>query len=95
MRRFTVREAAAYLGVSAGLVYALCAARKIRHERHGIGRGRILIPEDSLEEYRRSRTVEVAAPEPESPRPRAAGTFKHLDPERLRRAWKEQGALPD
>ena len=39
--QLSVREAADKLGVSAALVYALCARKRIRHERHGIGRGTI------------------------------------------------------
>jgi hypothetical protein len=39
------------------LVYALVAAKRIRHERHGLRRGAIRIPEDALEEYRRKCTV--------------------------------------
>jgi excisionase family DNA binding protein len=55
----TVKQAAERLGVSPGLVYGLCAARKIRHERHGLGRGAIRIPEAALDEYRQARTVDV------------------------------------
>lgn len=54
---FTVKQAAGKLGISASLVYGLCAAGKIRHERHGLGRGCIRIPEDALEEYRKRATV--------------------------------------
>lgn len=49
----TVKQAAERLGISQSLVYGLVAAGKIRHERHGLGRGTIRIPEDALEEYRR------------------------------------------
>jgi excisionase family DNA binding protein len=56
---YTVRGAAEQLGVSSALIYALIAARKIRHERHGLKRGRIRIPQDALDEYRQSRTVDV------------------------------------
>jgi excisionase family DNA binding protein len=70
---FTVKQVAERLGVSPGLVYALCARKRIRHERHGLGRGKLLIPEDALEEYRRRQTVgaepegraELPAPRPE------------------------------
>jgi excisionase family DNA binding protein len=59
MKQFSVGEAATLLGVSPSLVYGLCAQKRIRHERHGLGRGKIVIPEDALEEYRRQRTVNV------------------------------------
>lgn len=49
---FTVKQAAEQLGVSVGLVYGLCAAGKIRHERFGLGRGTIRISEEAMEEYR-------------------------------------------
>jgi len=64
MRLLTVKEAAAQLGVSTGIVYGLCARRLLRHERYGLGRGRIKIPEDAIAEYRRSVTVAVAASMP-------------------------------
>jgi hypothetical protein len=32
-----VKKAAERLGVSPATVYGLCAAKKIRHERHGLG----------------------------------------------------------
>ncbi|MGL4553894.1 MAG: helix-turn-helix domain-containing protein [Gemmataceae bacterium] len=59
----TVKEAAALLGISPALVYALVAARKVRHERHGLGRGAIRIPEDALEEYCRRHTIEATEEE--------------------------------
>ncbi len=39
MKMLTVKEAAGRLGVSASLVYNLCARNRIAHERHGLGRG--------------------------------------------------------
>lgn len=56
----TVKEASEILGVSSALIYSLCAAHKLRHERHGLGRGTIRIPEDALEEYRSHQTVPVS-----------------------------------
>jgi len=50
------------LGVSQALVYALVAARKIRHQRHGLRRGAIRIPEDALAEYQARCTVDVGEP---------------------------------
>ncbi len=48
--------------MSRGLVYALVRAGKIRHERHGTGRGTIRIEEAALEEYRRAAAAAPAAP---------------------------------
>jgi excisionase family DNA binding protein len=91
MKKFSVKEAAAELGLSGSLVYALCSRRKIRHERHGIGRGKILIPEDALDEYRQRSTVPAARGEGAEalPPPGRGGTFKHLDAERLAKAWAD------
>jgi excisionase family DNA binding protein len=75
MRRYTVNEAADELGVSRGLLYVLCQRRVIRHERHGLGRGKILIPADALDEYRRGVTVGAAASVP-PPAPKTR--LKHL-----------------
>ena len=55
----TVKAAAERLGVSPALIYALVSARKIRHERHGLRRGAIRIPEEALDEYRSRCTVGV------------------------------------
>lgn len=55
----SVKQAAERLDVSPALVYALCAKKRIRHERHGLGRGTIRIPEDALEEYRKVCAVEA------------------------------------
>lgn len=59
MRMLSVTEAAIALGVSPSLIYVLCARKRIRHERHGVGRGKIVIPEDALQEYRKRQTVGV------------------------------------
>jgi excisionase family DNA binding protein len=58
----TVKQAAERLGVSAALVYALCAAGRIRHERYGLGRGTIRISAEAMEEYRAASRVERAGP---------------------------------
>lgn len=73
---FTVKQAAARLGISPTLVYALVQKRRIRHERHGFGRGTIRIPEATLDEYRRSR--EFGAEEPRPAPERSHGRLKHL-----------------
>ena len=41
LKLFSVQKAAKVLGLSPGLV---CAQKRIRHERHGLGRGKIKIP---------------------------------------------------
>ena len=72
----TVKQAAGHLGVSAALLYELIAAGRIAHERHGLGRGKILIRPDALEAYRLSRTV-AARTEEDRPRP-ARVKLRHL-----------------
>ena len=58
----TVKEAAAQLGISPSPAYMLCARAKIRHERHGFGRGVIRIPPEALDEYRQRATVTGTVP---------------------------------
>jgi excisionase family DNA binding protein len=50
----TVKQAAARIGISPSLVYALCHDGVIRHTRHGRPgrRGCIRIEESAIEEYR-------------------------------------------
>ena len=91
----SVKQTAERLGVSPALVYALCAQKRITHERHGLGRGTIRIPEDALEEYRRASTVEAGAGTLTAPAPKAPDSFRNLDAGRLLEAWREQGVLPD
>ena len=71
MTLLTIKQTAERLSVSPALVYALCAQKRLRHERHGLGRGTIRISEEALEEYRRSARVEHAT----TPAP-----LKHLSP---------------
>ncbi|WP_088253260.1 helix-turn-helix domain-containing protein [Fimbriiglobus ruber] len=93
----TIKEAAERLSVSRGLVYALCRAGRIRHERHGTGRGTLRIEPAALDEYRATCCRETGA---NDARPatanRAKGrgtTFGHLDGTRLLEAWRKQGAV--
>lgn len=60
----TVKEAASKLRLSAASVYALCAAKKLRHQRVGVGRGKILIPPDAIEEYLAKGTVKSTEAHP-------------------------------
>jgi excisionase family DNA binding protein len=60
----TVKEAAPLLRLSAASVYALCAAKKLRHQRVGLGRGKIVIPPDAITEYLARGTVRSIEPHP-------------------------------
>lgn len=66
MKPLTIKEAAAELRCSAATVYALCAARKLRHQRVGVGRGKILVPPDAIDEYLAKGTVKSTEPHPAS-----------------------------
>jgi excisionase family DNA binding protein len=76
MTLLTVKQAAQALNLSQSTVRALCGRRKLRHERHGVGRGKVLIPEDAVEEYRASVTVRAGAATPPPARPPV--TLRHL-----------------
>ena len=73
---YTVKTAAKELGISVSLVYKLCAAGKIRHERHGVGRGVIRIPKEALDEYRQTCTKGEPSVAPVKKVTRR--TFEHL-----------------
>ena len=64
MNNLTVKEAAPMLRLSEASVYALCAAKKLRHQRVGIGRGKIVIPPDAITEYLAKGTVKSIEPHP-------------------------------
>jgi excisionase family DNA binding protein len=73
----TVKQAAHLLGIASGTVYALCAAGHLRHSRVGLGRGKIAISEEAINEYLKEREVGPRKPEP-PPAPRSRITFQHL-----------------
>lgn len=73
----TVKEAAKRMSVSAATVYSLCATRQLRHTRIGLGRGKIVITEEAVDEYLKGREVGPASPEPISP-PRPPVKLRHL-----------------
>lgn len=81
----TVKRVAEILNVSQGLVYALCAQGMLEHQRYGLGRGTIRIPDDALAKYQAE-----ARRAPALPRPAKPGNFSHLDGQRLARAWRER-----
>jgi excisionase family DNA binding protein len=60
----TVKEAAVRLRLSAASVYALCTSKRLRHQRVGVGRGKILIPADAIDEYVAKGTVKSTEPHP-------------------------------
>jgi excisionase family DNA binding protein len=73
----TVKQASEQLGVSASLIYGLCAGGKLRHERFGLGRGTIRIPLDAIEEFRRRHTV-IAGGAETAPRVKLTQPLRHL-----------------
>jgi excisionase family DNA binding protein len=76
----TVRQAAEILQVSIATVYALCAARKLRHVRIGFGRGSIRVPEEAIREYVDQQMVAATGPKPAPPpSPPRPLKFLHLD----------------
>jgi excisionase family DNA binding protein len=75
---FTVKQAAEELLLSEALIYKLVAAGKIRHERHGMGRGVIRIPKDALDEYREKCTRAELFSAPVKPTRIMRRQFKHL-----------------
>ena len=78
VKLLSVSEVAERLGVSTAIVYGLCAQKRLRHERHGLGRGTIRIPEDALEKYRMSVTVDAKREAASLPPPARKVKFKHL-----------------
>jgi excisionase family DNA binding protein len=58
----TVKAAAERLEISPSLVYALCAAGKLRCHRIGLGRGCIRIDEEQLADFL-GKSVPVRQPE--------------------------------
>lgn len=75
-----VEQASELLQISVGSVYLLCQTRRIRHHRVGSAgrgkRGKILIPQDAIEEYLASTTVGVEQETKPAPRPRRV--YKHI-----------------
>lgn len=90
---FTVKQVAAHLGLSISSVYELVSQGKLRALRLGPRRGAIRIRVDDLQIYLRfasaDANVETRSPNAQPTRGRQ---FKHLDAERLRAAWRKQGA---
>lgn len=53
----TVTEAAERLRLSPATVYALVSAKKLTHQRVGVGRGKIVVPMSAITEYLAKATV--------------------------------------
>ncbi len=88
----TVREAANFLGVSQGIVYALCASGKLEHERYGIGRGTIRIWPEALASFRASSRRHVGEKVPSNPIKRhPAECYRQLDASRMLAEWRKRG----
>ncbi len=79
--KLTPKQAAARQSVSVGLVYRLCATRRLTHYRVGsTGRGKILIDDADLETLMATLKVATAVPNPTPPPQRAVPRqeFRHL-----------------
>ena len=68
MKLYTVKEAALRPTCSDDLVYKLCQTAKLRHIRLGMGRGRIRIREEDIEEFLRGASVGPIKVVTESPK---------------------------
>ena len=70
------------LRLKPGTVYSLIAARKLRHSRVGLGRGRIVIPAEAVEEYLAGTTVgaeeDAERPPKTTATPDRRRAFKHI-----------------
>lgn len=77
-RHLTVKEAANQLRLSSTTVYGLCQQKQLRHERLGLGRGKILIPEDAIEEYRQRQTIQTQTDGIPKNAARPKRVFRHI-----------------
>jgi excisionase family DNA binding protein len=88
---FTVKQAAQQLALSPSSVYELIATGRIHAFRLGPRRGAIRIRKKDLQAY-----LDIpSSTTPAIDRERTGRLFKHLDAERLRAAWRQQGAIAD
>ena len=87
----TVKQLCDMLSISPSMVYQLVALSKLRCFRiAGRGRGTLRFDEAMVAEYLAS-TVQGANPSAsgQASSDRPAAPFSELDPDRLRRAWKD------
>ncbi len=84
-----VKEVAARLGCSLSTAYQLIESGRLPSHQVGMRKG-IRVSEDDLRAYLdRCRSQKEPKPAPMSQA--TSGRFKHLDGERLRAAWRQQG----
>jgi hypothetical protein len=76
---YTVKQLAAAVGLSAGVVYGWCQRGELAHVRLGAAgrRGKILIAETDWAAFLAARRVERLVP-PTHPVVRSASEFKHV-----------------
>jgi len=91
----TVKQAALVSGLSASLIYLLCAQKKLAHLRCGTKgrRGRVLIAEADLAAFMESCRIGADIGPTVKPHAPPSGAFRNLDAGRLQAAWRERGAL--
>jgi excisionase family DNA binding protein len=74
----TVKAAAEKLQCSTATIYALCAAKLLRHSRVGVGRGRIYIEDSAIDAYLAGRMTGPTMAPPERTPKVARAAFKHI-----------------
>lgn len=85
-----VKQAAEQLNVAPSTIYTMCQQGLLPHVRIGVGRGTIRIAEQDLAQFLEGAKASVPTTPPVRPKS-GGGPFKHLDGERLRHAWRQQG----
>jgi excisionase family DNA binding protein len=84
-----VKDVAKRLSCSLSTVYQVIESGALPSHRVGVRQG-IRVSEDDLNEYLSQRRS-VTRPQPIAETKRSGVQFKHLDGERLRAAWRQQG----
>lgn len=88
----SVKQVADRLNVSVGTIYGLVSRGRLTAFRIGVGRGILRIPEESVRQLLQSSRVEERLTPSRLPS-NSGSLFKHLDAERLRDAWRDQGVV--
>ncbi|MBM4093526.1 MAG: helix-turn-helix domain-containing protein [Planctomycetes bacterium] len=87
----TVKQVAARLQVTDSCIHWLLNAGHMKHIRLGFGRGTIRIADDEVRGFIQRNTVPRRSRVVPQPRPKAPSTFTHLNSQRMRQRWAEQG----